>query len=387
MQTGDVASTPPNGEETETDDLSRLLQERERIDRQLLDHHSRYVAVLFTDIVGSTAVFEAKGDIEGLRRVHAHNRALFPLIDEHRGRVIKTIGDAIMAVFDDAGDGAQCALQMQRALVRMGAGESDPIEIRAGLHAGTVLVDGDDVFGDTVNTAARVASHAGTGEVWVTESLLADVDDATFVVVENEALNFKGKSEPVPCARLRVDVAMEEARPTTTNELLVVEIAQGRTGLRVAVLDGAKAKGTVKEHAEQPATDAQLHEVTAHFRALAHGGGESDAYLAELHARGQELSALALGDRARSVIETSDVGHLRLHIDDTLVGVPWELCAVDGGFLGHQFAMGRVVSAANTRVSRRDELQDDAPIVVVGNPTGDLPAASREGTLVGALAS
>ena len=364
-------------------DLARLLSERERIDRALLEQHSKTLTVLFTDIVGSTATFEAKGDIEGLRRVHAHNRALFPLVESHGGRVVKTIGDAIMAVFDNATQGALCAIEMQRRLRALSQHEIDPIEIRAGLHHGVVIVDGGDVFGDTVNTAARVASHAQSGEVWVTATLFENVDDDRLQENTREALAFKGKADKVSCVRLVV-FDDEERLPSTSDEVLVVECVRARDGLRIAVIDGTKEKGTVKQHEEQSVDDGKLQGLSTHFRALAHGGGQSESYLAELHARGRDLGALAFGPRATWILTSTEINHLRLHVDDNLVNVPWELADLGQGFFCTKFAMGRMVSATYGAPTRRPLGSGDT-LVVVSNPTGDLAAASREGTLLTAL--
>lgn len=65
------------------DELPELLRQRREIDRALLDKHATEMAVLFADIVGSTAYFEQRGDIEGLALVHRHNDLLFPLVGEH----------------------------------------------------------------------------------------------------------------------------------------------------------------------------------------------------------------------------------------------------------------------------------------------------------------
>jgi tetratricopeptide (TPR) repeat protein len=99
------------------------------------------MAVLFTDIVGSTAYFEQRGDVEGLALVHRHNDLLFPLVPAHGGRVVKTIGDAIMAVFDDTGRAVAAAVAMQRALAGDASAGHEAIHIRIGLHTGTVLKD------------------------------------------------------------------------------------------------------------------------------------------------------------------------------------------------------------------------------------------------------
>lgn len=367
-------------------DLGRLLAERARIDRALLQEHSKSATVLFTDIVGSTATYEAKGDIEGLRRVRAHNDALFPIVKDHRGRIIKTIGDAIMAAFETPGDGARCAIAMQLRLQSLFADHDEPIEIRAGLHCGQVLIDGDDLFGDTVNTAARVASHAGPGEVWTTETLFDAVasDGKDLRAIDRQALAFKGKAEKVACVRLKVSDDDAVVGTVGPDELLMVEVLRGRDGLRVALIDGAGDKGTVKQFEERVVADEELQKLTAHFRALAHGGGQSESYLAELKARGEDLAKAAFGPQATGIITGTERTHLRLHLDDALIQIPWELSDIGGTSLGIRFAMGRMVSAEGAhKVPRRRS--DVGEVAIVANPTGDLDAASQEGRLLANL--
>lgn len=365
-------------------DLGRLLAERARIDRALLQEHSKAATVLFTDIVGSTATYEAKGDIEGLRRVRAHNDALFPLVQEHRGRIIKTIGDAIMAAFETPADGARCAIAMQLRLQALFADEDEPIEIRAGLHCGQVLVDGDDLFGDTVNTAARVASHAGPGEVWTTETLFDAAAAKDLRAIDRQALAFKGKAEKVACVRLKVSDDDAVVGTVGPDELLMVEVLRGRDGLRVALIDGPDDKGTVKQFEERVVDDDTLRSLTAHFRALAHGGGQSGSYLAEFKARGEDLAKAAFGPQATQVITGTERTHLRLHLDDALIEIPWELSDIGGASLGNRFAIGRMVSAAGAhKIPRRRA--DVGEVAIVANPTGDLDAASQEGRLLANL--
>src|SRR5688572_12812057 len=123
-------------------DLADLLEQRRAIDKALQEKHAQDMAVLFTDIVGSTAYFEQRGDVEGLALVHRHNDLLFPLVTAHGGRIVKTIGDAIMAVFPQAQQAASSAAAMMQALVDDARTTGkEPIHIRIGVHWGSVLKD------------------------------------------------------------------------------------------------------------------------------------------------------------------------------------------------------------------------------------------------------
>src|SRR5882762_6731973 len=126
---------------------------------------------MFTDIKGSTEYFEHFGDIAGLAMVHECNGLLRSTIEHHQGRVIKTIGDAVMAAFDDCNESIRSAIAMQCRLREKNANKKkeDEMQVRIGLHYGTGIVKSDDVFGDVVNVASRVESIAQAGQIIISD--------------------------------------------------------------------------------------------------------------------------------------------------------------------------------------------------------------------------
>jgi len=131
-------------------DLSRLDPERLRE----LERFRRPIAVLFADIVGSTAYFEKFGDISGLAMVHNFKHLVGKAVEEHSGRVIKNIGDGIMATFEETEPGVRASIEIQRRLQQANASIDDGhrFAVRIGLHYGSAIVRSDsDVFGDVVN--------------------------------------------------------------------------------------------------------------------------------------------------------------------------------------------------------------------------------------------
>lgn len=124
--------------------------------------------VLFTDIVDSTTKAAAMGDASWRKALDEHDRVAKKLIDQHRGRLIKTTGDGVLATFDGPGRAIRCALGMEPALARLN------LSVRAGLHTGEVEDRGDDIGGIAVHAASRVMSNAGPGEVLVSR-VVADL--------------------------------------------------------------------------------------------------------------------------------------------------------------------------------------------------------------------
>src|SRR5437588_11337523 len=129
---------------------------------QQLERFRRAVTVMFTDIKGSTEYFENFGDIAGLAMVHECSDLLRTVIEQQGGRVIKTIGDGVMALFDGCDESVQSAVAIQRRWKERNAlrKKEEEMLVRIGLHYGLGIVKCDDVFGDVVNTASRVESVA-----------------------------------------------------------------------------------------------------------------------------------------------------------------------------------------------------------------------------------
>jgi len=128
------------------------------------------VAVLFADIAGSTKLYEALGDAQAKILIDEALVALRAITERHRGRVVKTIGDELMCVFPDAERGFLAATDMQTLVHALPAVKSAKRMIRVGFHAGPVIEEKGDVFGDTVNVAARMAGLAKGMQIMTTRA-------------------------------------------------------------------------------------------------------------------------------------------------------------------------------------------------------------------------
>lgn len=138
----------------------------------------RAVAVLFTDLTGSAAMYHTHGDALSFRLVHDHFAVLEAVLDQWGGARVKTIGDALMAVFVDPADAVSAAIGMQVDFAAWAAGlDMDaPPGLKVGLHFGPAMAvhtdqAGLDYFGGTVNLAARCEGQARRGDVVWTEAI------------------------------------------------------------------------------------------------------------------------------------------------------------------------------------------------------------------------
>jgi class 3 adenylate cyclase len=125
-------------------------------------------AVLFADISGSTMLYDKLGDTAAKMLVDECLDIMRSVTLRRGGRVIKTIGDELMCVFPDADRGSLAATDMQLAVSTLPAASGVRRAIRVGLHAGPLIQEQGDVFGDTVNTAARMASLAKANQIITT---------------------------------------------------------------------------------------------------------------------------------------------------------------------------------------------------------------------------
>jgi class 3 adenylate cyclase len=161
------------------------------------------VTLLFSDLLGSTAFYERVGDAPAYGQVRRHFDFMLEWIHASRGTLVKTIGDAVMAVFPEPRLGLQAALDIQRhvgSFNKEHAAEA-PIVIKMGLHHGPAIAVNSngllDYFGRTVNIAARVQAQSEGGDIVVSAAIAADpnvqalLDDRT-ADVEHFAAQLKG---------------------------------------------------------------------------------------------------------------------------------------------------------------------------------------------------
>jgi class 3 adenylate cyclase len=122
--------------------------------------------VLFTDIVSSTERAAAEGDRRWLETLERHNRIVRRELERHRGRVIHTAGDGVLATFDGPARAVRCASNIASEVAHLG------LNVRCGVHTGEVELVGDDVAGIAVHIGRRVSDLAAPGEVLVSRTVV-----------------------------------------------------------------------------------------------------------------------------------------------------------------------------------------------------------------------
>jgi adenylate cyclase len=171
----------------------------------------RLAAILAADVVGYSKLM-TENEEATLSQLKAHRAVVFdPRIADHNGRIIKLIGDGTLVEFASVVDAVTCAVAIQSAM----AEADSPIRLRIGINLGDVIVDGDDIYGDGVNIAARLEALAESGGICISsivhESLGNRVDAAFTDAGEHEVKNI---TRPIRVFRWPANEAQDAARLT-----------------------------------------------------------------------------------------------------------------------------------------------------------------------------
>lgn len=191
---------------------------RDLFDEQLLrpgdDVDIDHVTIMFTDLKGSTALYESIGDSQAYHLVREHFAVLGKAVRENNGSIVKTIGDAIMGSFADPLDGLMCGIQIHRDFEAFNAQSGrTPVTIKVGLHVGrcisVTLNNRLDYYGTAANKAARLEGESLGGDIVCSEEFAQDPAIIPLLAeygASPESAVLKGFPEPVPYFRFSKDV-------------------------------------------------------------------------------------------------------------------------------------------------------------------------------------
>lgn len=168
------------------------------------------VTLMFTDLRGSTALYERAGDAGAYRLVREHFAFLAGVIRERNGNIVKTIRDAVMAAFIDPADGVNAALEVQRTVAAFNHSvDGEDLVIKLGVHCGSCIAvtlnERLDYFGSTINMAARLQGESEGGDIVFSEEIAGDPVVAEILAaysLARENRELKGFDEPIQFLRL-----------------------------------------------------------------------------------------------------------------------------------------------------------------------------------------
>ena len=177
--------------------LGRIATEDTQKDEHAGGQGSPFRAVMFTDIVESTAMTARLGDEMSVEMVRAHDSIVRRALKNSDGREVKHTGDGLMASFDQTSHSIKCAQSIQESLEAFNDSSQEKLELRIGLDAGEPVTDNNDLFGSTVQMAARLCAIAERNTIYVTDAVRAFAPSGVDVIARGTR-ELKGFSEPVP---------------------------------------------------------------------------------------------------------------------------------------------------------------------------------------------
>jgi class 3 adenylate cyclase len=195
-------------------DFQRLFPQERLLPDESLE--VQRMALLFTDLAGSTALYASRGDPRAYHLVRLHFEELFGAADDNAGTIVKNIGDAVMAAFQTPAEALRAAQAMQARIIALNQqrnlSRDEALILKVGLHSGpclnVTLNERPDYFGTTVNVAARVQGLSHGGDVVFTDAIRSDAEAQALLAgraLETQRAALKGLEGELTVYRLVVE--------------------------------------------------------------------------------------------------------------------------------------------------------------------------------------
>jgi class 3 adenylate cyclase len=300
-----------------------------------------HLAVMFTDIKGYSRIM-SEDEPAALKMLGEHNQIMDSVIEAHGGRLVKNLGDSYMVIFDQADSAVKCGLHALTKISARNRKSDVPVEIRLGVHEGSMLERGGDFFGDNVNIAARLEQLAKPMTIAVSEQILKEV--ATRVRCEARFVGAQALKN------IRYPVSVYQLTPSELWKLYLSADGpvadEGHEDLLGEITDGGAAWLEVEQLTRQGDLDAAASLADA---ALSKFGGTyaEYAHLAAIHLLARNAT------EAQSVLKMGDM--LGQKSDD------------DAGLAWIQTLAGSSINALKGDAAERDKLIADAQDYVSGH--------------------
>jgi class 3 adenylate cyclase len=192
-------------EEEQTDVLSFMgriadIPPGEQLDDRAIDRAMR--SIMFTDLVGYTAMTNRLGDDRAVKVLRDHNTVVRDALAKYGGREVKHTGDGVMASFDVADQALRAAVDIRSGVVEIAVPDEDTnLNIRIGLTSGEPLEEGGDLFGSVVNLASRICDLAEPGEILFSDVFQRELTDDGFAIDSIGDITIRGFDQPVRVGR------------------------------------------------------------------------------------------------------------------------------------------------------------------------------------------
>ncbi|WP_418318998.1 adenylate/guanylate cyclase domain-containing protein [Piscinibacter sakaiensis] len=275
--------------------MTQIIRMQNQLQEELTRRFARQMLLVFSDIVGSTPYFAKFGDAAGRQLQQLHLDLLGGCVAECDGRIVDTAGDGAFCVFPNAEAAVKALIEFHQRIAHSnaGRGRQHQLQVRVGMHWGSVLSDGVAVSGDAVNLCARVAASADPGEIRLTREVFLEIERShrlmchalgtvqlKGVATAVELLTLDWRDQALFPRRLRIEETREEL---TLPQQDIVAFG------RLAEHDGLRANDVVLSHPDADSA-RQISRWHFEFRRLADG-----LQLRALSDNGTEVDGVAVG--------------------------------------------------------------------------------------------
>jgi len=401
-----VDNESQNGESGKSH-IEEILMERERLEQVLKDKFRQEVSILFSDICDYTQYVDRRGDISGRTLLIKHNQIVLPIIEEHKGKIIEIVGDAVMASFVEPLNAVRAAVSIQEALVQYNARavEADSIHVSISMNVGEVLVDEHAAFqsltGDVANVASRIQREAENDQILISKALYKKVCGSEDILCRfHGSVQVKGKAEALDIYRVmwrdeeifladipKVRVFKEPDRRAEKKVPMVLQVEANLEGdlLRISAHEGEKGEAiTIRNYEDIQVSMGLIDErcqvlVDTLNKANQRGRITREALL-KLREIGQVFHDELFSITIKEKLKNTKAEYLCFNLDEKLVHIPWELLNDGRYFLCQRFAMGRIVKTRQSLFGNRSrDLARPLNMLILADPTKDLNGAYAEG--------
>lgn len=176
----------------------------------------KLAAIMFTDIKSFSKKMSENEEL-AMQLLRIHDDTLKAIIEKYEGKIVKAIGDAFMVDFSSAVNAVKCATESQEAFYAYNAGktELEKIEVRMGIHLGDVITDGNDIFGDGVNIAARIEAVAEPNRICISQDVYSQIKNKMQLkTFHMGSISLKNIPEPVEVYEILMDSIPEYSVPS-----------------------------------------------------------------------------------------------------------------------------------------------------------------------------
>lgn len=374
-------------------DYEELLEQRYAIEEKL-EQSRKFVTILYSDIVGYTSFVRAHGDTEGRSLAQKHKQMFLPVIDRLGGVYIKSIGDAIMARFSNPGAAVEAAATFLRALNTVLSPDegNGRLQVRIGVASGRAIVEREDVNGHVVNVSARLCKEAEVNGILICDKTYDSLDAyQTTRCFPEELPKVRGLEKgDVRAYKFVWEMDTNAKAPLSITPHLVLEVNVDGDKLRQSLYTGGAAQETVNSFDEiaynMSAVEKTCERVSHALKRATLGSGKKPGETVK--EAGQTLYDILLSQEIKKQLKETEFNHLILRLEDSLVGIPWELLHDGEDFLCLRYAIGRrILSREKTMISTRPAVLRPR-VSILSSSAGDLPEAEQEAvTLLERLSS